>query len=178
MTPDEDKPLTPRKALEEFHKGLYDYLAGKDPGPVVFRLKRTKKTSETYPLKLTQQQRQTLLDYTHLSRTLQSKLKRAGEGTQIVGVTWNELDKLNDETGQAAVYAPIVHKKRLMAVQARALKFIEAEHDEVFGCISPKSRRRRLRKSGLLYQFKITLLDIKPAIWRRIQVLDCAGRTS
>ena len=29
------------------------------------------------------------------------------------------------------------------------------------------------RKTDLLYQFKITLLDIKPAIWRRIQVPDC-----
>ena len=27
--------------------------------------------------------------------------------------------------------------------------------------------------AGRLYQFKITLLDIHPAIWRRIQVKDC-----
>ena len=108
-----------------------------------------------------------------MNRTLESKIKQAGEGTQIVGVTWNELNKLNDETGQAAVYAPSVHKKRLLAVQARLIKFFEAEHAEVFGWMSLKTRRRRLTKSKFLYQFKITLLDIKPAIWRRIQVPDC-----
>ena len=32
---------------------------------------------------------------------------------------------------------------------------------------------RRPAKTDLLFQFKITLLDIKPAIWRRIQVPDC-----
>ncbi len=151
MTSDDDKPLTPERARQKLQKGLSDYLAGNDPKTIVFRLKRTKKASETYPLKLTQQQRETLLNYTQLNRTLESKIKQAGEGTQIVGVTWNELNKLNEETGQAAVYAPSVHKKRLLAVQARLIKFFEAEHAEVFGWMSPKTRRRRLTKSGLLY---------------------------
>jgi hypothetical protein len=172
MTSD-DKPLTAQQAREKLQKGLSDYLAGNDSGPFVFRLKRTKKASETYPLKLTQQQRETLLQYTQLNRKLKSKIEQAGEGTQIVGVTWNELDKLNKETGEAAVYAPSVHKRRLMAVQARLVKFFDAEHAEVFGWMSPMTRRRRLTRSGFLYQFKITLLDITPTIWRRIQVTDC-----
>ena len=33
----------------------------------------------TYPLKLTQQQRETLLNYTQLNRTLESKIKQAGK---------------------------------------------------------------------------------------------------
>src|SRR5271165_943130 len=173
MASEKDKPLTAQQAREKLQKGLIDYLAGNDPGPIVFRLKRTKKASETYPLKLTQQQRETLLDYTQLSRTLKNKIKQAGVGTQIVGVTWNELHKLNDETGEAAVYAPSVHERRLMAIQARLIKFFEAEHAEVFDWMSPKTRRRRHKKSGLLYQFRISLLNIKPAIWRRIQVTDC-----
>ena len=93
MNSDDDKPLTPQQAREKLQKGLIDYLAGNNPGPIVFRLKRTKKASETYPLKLTQHQRETLLNYTQLSRTLERKIKQAGEGTQIVGVTWNELHK-------------------------------------------------------------------------------------
>ena len=60
-----------------------------------------------------------------------------------------------------------------MAVQARVIKFFEAEDAEVFDWMSPKTRKRRPTKSGLLYQFRITLLNIKPAIWRRIQVTDC-----
>ena len=63
MTSDDDKPLTPEQARQKLQKGLSDYLAGNHPGTLVFRLKRTKKASETYPLKLTQQQRETLLNY-------------------------------------------------------------------------------------------------------------------
>ena len=70
-------------------------------------------------------------------------------------------------------YAASVHKRRLMAIQARLVKFFEAEDTEVFGWMSPKTRKRRLARTGLLYQFRITLLDIKPVIWRRIQVTDC-----
>ena len=173
MIPDDDKPLTPAQARQKLRKGLRDYLAGNDPGPIVFRLKRTKKAGETYPLKLTQKQRETLLRCTHLSRNLKNKIKQAGEGTQVVGVTWNELHKLNDETGRVAVYAPSADEKRLMAVQGKVVKFFEEEHAEVFGFNPPKTVKRRLTKSDLLYQFKITLLDIKPAIWRRIQVPDC-----
>ena len=77
MTHDDDKPLTPAQARQKLQKGLSDYLAGNDPGPIVFRLKRTKKASETYPLKLTQQQRETLLRCTHLSRGLKNKIEKA-----------------------------------------------------------------------------------------------------
>jgi len=168
MTHNDDKPLTPAQARLKLQQGLADYLAGKGSEAIVFRLKRTKKASHVYPLKLTQQQRETLIEFTQLSRNLKKKIEQAGEGTQIVPVTWNELHKLNDETGQAAVYARSPHKKRLMAVMGRVVKFFEEEHAEVFNLAPVKPA-----KTGLLFQFKITLLDIKPAIWRRIQVPDC-----
>ena len=95
MTHDDDKPLTPAQARQKLQKGLMDYLAGNDPGPIVFRLKRTKKVSETYPLKLTQHQRETLLNYTQLSRTLERKLRQAGKGNDaVIGA---------DELGKAGV---------------------------------------------------------------------------
>lgn len=167
-TPDDDKPLTPAQARQKLQKGLDDYLAGNDTGPIVFRLKRTKKASHLYPLKLTQQQRETLLECTNLSGKLKKKIEQAGEGTQVVPVTWNELDKLNDETGQAAVYARSPHKKRLLAVMSRVVKFFEDEHAEVFDLATPTAAKTDLR-----FQFKITLLGSKPPIWRRIQVEDC-----
>jgi hypothetical protein len=173
MAHDDDKPLTPQQARQKLQKGLSDYLAGNDPGAIVFRLKRSKRASDTYPLKLTEQQRATLLRFTQLSRNLKKKIEQAGEGTQVVPVTWKELDKLNDETGQAAVYARNADKKRLLAVMSRVLKFFEEEHAEVFGLEAPKTRNRRPAKTDLLFQFKITLLDIKPPIWRRFQVPDC-----
>jgi len=173
MASDDDKFLTPQQARMKLQKGLRDYLRGNDPGPIVFRLKRTRKAGETYPLKLTQLQRETLLQFTQINRTLKRKIKEAGAGTQIVGVTWNELHTLNDATGEAAVYAPSVHEKRLMAVQARVVKFFEVEHAEVFGSMSSKSRNPRCTKSDLVYQIRITLLETGPPIWRRIQVGDC-----
>ena len=173
MTPDDDKPLTPAQARQKLQQGLEDYLAGKGSEAIVFRLKRTKKASHTYPLKLTQQQRETLLQFTQLSRNLKKKIEQAEEGTQIVPVTWNELHKLNDETGQSAVYTRNADKKRLMAVMGRVVKFFEEEHAEVFDFDAPPSRKRHPAISDLLFQFKITLLDITPAIWRRIQVPDC-----
>ncbi|MGP0068200.1 MAG: plasmid pRiA4b ORF-3 family protein [Isosphaeraceae bacterium] len=173
MAREDDKPLTPQQAREKLQNGLLDYLAGNDPGPIVFRLKRSKKANETYPLKLTEKQRETLLQLTRLTPNLKNKIKQAGEGIQVVGVTWNELDKLNDETGEAMVYATGSDKRRLMAVQDRVTKFFEEEHAEVFDFGAPKARKRRPKTSNLLYQFKITLLDIEPAIWRRIQVPDC-----
>ncbi len=88
-------------------------LGGKRTGPIVFRLKRTRKASHTYPLKLTQQQRETRLEHTHLTGKLKKKIEQAEDGTQVVPVTWNDLHKLNDETGQAALYARSPHKKRL-----------------------------------------------------------------
>jgi hypothetical protein len=143
-------------------------LAGKSPETIVFRLKRTKKASETYPLKLTQQQRETLLRCTRLGRNLKKKVKEASEGTQVVGVTWNELHTLNDATGEVLMYATGSDKVRLRAVQARVVKFFEEEHAEVFDFDA-----RPPTKADFRCQFKITLLDIKPAIWRRIQVPDC-----
>lgn len=147
MTPGDDKPLTPAQARQKLQKGLLDYLTGKDPGPIVFRLKQTKKASETYPLKLTRQQRETLLRCTQLGRGLENKIKQAREGTQIVGVTWNQLDKIHDETARAAVYALSADRNRLMAVQGRVDKFFEEELAEVFGEESPKPRKRKT--SGL-----------------------------
>jgi hypothetical protein len=44
---------------------------------------------------------------------------------------------------------------------------------EVRGGEEPKIRNSAPKKGDVIYQFKITLLDLKPAIWRRIQVPDC-----
>jgi len=165
MTPDDDKPLTPAQARQKLQMGLQDYLAGRGSEAIVFRHKRTKKASHTYPLKLTPHQREALLRLTRLGRTLTKKLEGAGDGTQIVPVTWNELHTLNDETGQAAVSARNADKKRLLVVLDRVVKFFGEEHAEVF---DPKPA-----KADRLFQIKITLANVKPAIWRRIQIPDC-----
>jgi hypothetical protein len=104
--PDNSKPLSVEQARGRIAKAMRDQVAGRDPGPVTFRLKRTKKADETYPLRLTQQQRESMVHATRIKNKLKERLQQAGDGTQVVGFTMKELDHLNDELGQAALYAP------------------------------------------------------------------------
>src|SRR6188472_3965208 len=105
-TPNPDKPLSVEQARGKFAKAMRDLVAGHDPGPITFRLKRTKKADETYPLKVTQQQRASMVHATRIKNKVKERLQQAGDGTQVVGFTLKELDHLNDELGQAALYAP------------------------------------------------------------------------
>jgi hypothetical protein len=128
---------------------------------------------DNYPLKLTQPQRESLLHNTRLKRAIKQKVEQASEGTQTVLVTRKELDDLNDEIGQAALYATGPDKKRLLAVLRKVTELFEAVEDAASLAVTRAPARRPAQTSDLLFQFKITLLDIKPAIWRRIQVPDC-----
>jgi hypothetical protein len=132
---------------------------------------RKKSPDESFALKLTQPQRKSMIYCTRIKNKLKEKLQETGEGTQIVSVTWKELDHLNDELGEAALFAPGPDKKRLITVQRKVIDLLSKET----GLLEEEHQNRKTApKSGdLLYQFKITLLDIKPPIWRRIQVPDC-----
>lgn len=171
--PDDDKPLTPVQARRKLQKGLNDFLAGHDLGPITFRLKRTKKADETYPLRLTQQQRESMIHATRIKNKVKECLQQAGDGTQVVSFTLKELDHLNDELSRAALYAPGPDKKRLVSVLHKVIDLLSEEHAGVFEGIAPTTRKTAPKTGDLIYQFKLTLLDIKPAIWRRIQVPDC-----
>jgi hypothetical protein len=168
--PKDDKPLTKVQARQKFQKAMSGLLAGKNPGTISFSLKPSKTANENYPLKLTQQQRDSLIHCTRLRRSIKNKLESAGDGTQIIGVTRKELDALYDECGEASLFVPSQDKKRLLAVQKRVVEFFEAEHAAAFGL---KKTKQPLRKSDLVFQLKVTLVGIKPPIWRRIQVRDC-----
>jgi hypothetical protein len=171
--PGDDKPLSIEQARAKIEKAVNGLREGNDPGPISFRLKPTKKAGETYPLKLTQQQRESLIHCTRIKNKIKERLKDAGEGTQIVKVNRKELDHLNDEIGTAAIYAPSPDKKRLVAVMRKVADLFASDHAGLFGEDAPKTRKTAPKKGGVLYQFKITLLDTKPTIWRRIQVIDC-----
>lgn len=172
-TPDPSRPISIEQARGKIAKAKRNLTAGNDPGPIRFRIKRTKKADEAYPLKLTQQQRESMIHATRIKNKVKERLKSAGDGTQIVGFTLKELDYLNDELGQAALYAPGPDKKRLVAVLHRVTELLSEEHADVFEGIVLTTRKTAPKTGDLIYQFKVTLLDIKPAIWRRIQVPDC-----
>jgi hypothetical protein len=135
--------------------------------------KKSGTPGDNYPLKLTGPQRESLLHHTRLKRPIKQKIEQAGEGTQIVSVTRKDLDELNDEIGQAALYATGPDKKRLLSVLRKVTELFEAVEDAASLAVTRATTRRPAQSSDLLFQFKVTLLDIKPAIWRRIQVPDC-----
>jgi hypothetical protein len=110
--PDDNKPLSVEQARGKLAKAMRDLVAGHDPGPITFRLKRTKKAGETYPLRLTQQQRESMVHATRLKNKLKERLQQAGDRTQVVSFTLKELDHLNDELGQAALYRPSLRGTR------------------------------------------------------------------
>ena len=124
-------------------------------------------------IKLTPLQRETLTEHTDLKPAIKRKLKKAGEGTQAIEFTRDELNEIYDTTGEAATYARSKEKQRLMAVQTKISRIFEKDHAALFEPMMPKSGRKSAC-SGQLIQFRISLLDIKPTIWRRIQIQDCS----
>src|SRR5579871_617298 len=82
--PDHDKPLSVEQARGRIAQAMRDLLAGNDPGPITFRLKPTKRADETYPLRLTPQQRASMVHCTRIKNKLKERLKGAGDGTQVV----------------------------------------------------------------------------------------------
>jgi hypothetical protein len=58
--PADEKSITKEQARQKFQEAMLDLLAGKNPGTISFRLKPSKKANETYPLKLTEPQRESL----------------------------------------------------------------------------------------------------------------------
>lgn len=172
-TDNDTGPIGIEQARSKIAQAMGELLTGNDPGTISFRLKPTKKSTETYPLRLTEQQRDSLIHCTRIKNKIKGRLKEAGEGTQVVGVTRKELDHLNDEIGEASAYAPSPHKKRLVAVMHKVAELFAEDRGGLFGENTIKTRKTAPRTGSLLYQFKVTLIDIKPAIWRRIQVPDC-----
>ena len=169
----DDKPLSVEQARTKIARAMSDLLAGGEPGSISFRLKPAKKAGETYPLKLTKQQRETLIHATRIKPKLRERLAAAGDGTQTVGVTRAELDHLNDEVGLAAAFASHPDKRRLVAVLHKIADLFAGDHAGLFVGDEPKARRTATKTSDRIHQFKVTLLDIRPAIWRRIRVPDC-----
>jgi hypothetical protein len=128
-------------------------------------------SEELLPITLTQNQRKAMIHGTRLKAAIRQKIAEAGDGTQVITFTKKELDHMEKEIGTAAVFAPSPYKKRLVAAQKKVAEMLE-ECQPSPG-VQRSTRRRPVAKPDLLFQFKITLIDIKPAIWRRIQVQDC-----
>jgi hypothetical protein len=138
--------------------------------PTTLPISSKSKTGEDqFPIKLTDKQREALLHATRLRRGLKNRLEQSPAGTQIIGFTKKELNEMAEEAETALPFAPGPDKKQLLVVRDRIDDVLESlEEDE-----RVKPSRTDVPKADRVYQLRITLRDISPPIWRRVQVTDC-----
>lgn len=168
---DQPEPATGEGPTTGLAETLIDMLLA--DGPTLLPVPaKPKKDEDQYPLKLTGKQREALIHATRLRRGLKAKLRQVPEGAQTIGLTRTELDEMAREVDTAVEYAPSPFKKPIQAVMSKL--------DDLLGELEEQEPVKRSGKGGKrgdqIYQLKITLKDIKPPIWRRLQVADCTLR--
>lgn len=174
-TPKQDSSSNPQTPPPRTSDALTDG-SGAAPGP----LERDREAERTFPLKLTQKQRETLLQHAKLPAHLKSIVERPGEGTRSLDVTFDELQQLYDLVEDAFTHARGAERRSLRAARDRVEDAYfdaedldnEEEYDEGPDPLVLEARDRAA-KTGRLFQFKIALLGVKPPVWRRVQVWDC-----
>ena len=133
--------ITAEQAKQKLTKGINDAPPGTEPATIVsFRPKSKTPKSAKFPIKITQHQRDSLLQYTQLKVAIKKRVESAEEGTHVIEFTKKELDHLQDETGQAMVYARSPHKQRLAAIRKKVDGILEEICLEDFGYERPNQR--------------------------------------
>lgn len=121
-------------------------------------------TEPLLPFPLDKSERGMLAGLTALPAKLRTKLSgRAGKFTvaEVISLVQVVADSF-----------PAVEPERQMMMLNAANKLWYYVHSDVLVPVWEAEARKR-KPTRLLYQLKITLVDAKPAIWRRIQVKDC-----
>ena len=164
---DDEPEVTESLATIGFLDRFVESLVG--PRPLVEPLPtKSEEGEDQYGVKLTDKQRESLLHCTELSKGLSDKIREAAGGAQTLGFTRDELDELASEVDLAVFDARTPHKQRLAAVFDK----LEVLRDALDLDESDEPERDLLERTGTIYQFKVTLKESDPPIWRRFQVPD------
>ncbi|MHC4699003.1 MAG: plasmid pRiA4b ORF-3 family protein, partial [Planctomycetota bacterium] len=120
-------------------------------------------TESTFPLRLTQAQR---FSIAKLLAHLKPQLLLDCSNQRTLQFTLDEVKEIAGVCRPAIAKAPTGMERNSLRHVAdaaeRAVEMFKAGHIH------------RIPSGKRLYQFKITLKDIRPPIWRRIQVKDCS----
>jgi hypothetical protein len=161
-----EEPIPAKGRSSPPSKSSVDRLKNEEPRTLP-QPARPKPVAETYPVKLTGLQREAMVHATRLRRGIKNKLGQVPEGTQTIRLTRKELDETAVEVNNAIDFAPNPDKKRLVAVRDK----IEGILDGPEG-VEERPIRTSGKAPGGIYQFKVTLKDTQPPVWRRFQVTD------
>ncbi len=127
-----------------------------------------KPQEERYPLKLTQSQRNALVDHTDLDRSMKDRIHEMSPGTKPLMVTEQELEAIGDAADDQLGLSS--------GTLARSLAAIVDKVDELLIEIdikALKAKRCNLPRTTKVYQFKVTIKGSHPPIWREFQTQDC-----
>jgi pRiA4b ORF-3-like protein len=118
-------------------------------------------SQQHFPVNLTQAQRKVVAE---IAPEFADRLKLNERNQRTIPFTLTELTAIKEKAGQAIRQA----RTGMLRNSLRHVTDLTAQALERFQGLGsiPASER--------IYQFRITLLDTQPAIWRRIQVKDCA----
>jgi hypothetical protein len=121
---------------------------------------RSKQPEQRFPIKLTYAQRKAVAEF---APRLADRLKREEPNQRVIDFTQAELKVLKTKA-QAAI------KRARTGTERRPLRHVL---DSATFALSQSRGGASIPASERVYQFKITLLESHPPIWRRIQVKDC-----
>ncbi len=130
--------------------------------------KNGKQPDEKFPLKLTVKQRESMMQATRLTMGLKTRIKKASKDQQFVEFTKKELEQMLGEIDISLDNATPSDQKRLNAVVGKIFDLLADIEEKQL-----RDKRQAITKPGAIYQFKVTLKESHPPIWRRIQVPDC-----
>ncbi|MEQ8667943.1 MAG: plasmid pRiA4b ORF-3 family protein [Pirellulales bacterium] len=113
-------------------------------------------------------QRDVFLLVPHVAKTIKNKLAKEKPLTvaDVASMTMALAEDLLEVEPPKQVALLLVAKHMMDRLQEEILAKAEPT-------LRKKSKRRSQSNLGVLYQFKITLLESNPPVWRRIQVQDC-----
>jgi hypothetical protein len=113
-------------------------------------------------------QRDSLVHATRLPTGIKDRIKQASAEQPVVEFTRKQLEKMAEEVNTSLAYALPEDRKRPSAILDKIDNLLNALEEKHLG-----EKRHAFAKSGAIYQFKVTLKESDPPIWRRIQVPDC-----